>query len=246
MEETLWTQQISEQTCQLYLHFIFSDLPLKALKRYDLHSCSFPPCSIPGGNLPNTRLKIHLRQQTQTLLMISCRQHLPISSRVWKFHPLFLHHAVSIHLLMQPAPSRTVFTHVITLTASERRRGEDDGGFCERWETRLERWKLCLASTARAATADNRTCKPFTCSCRWSLLSFLASSSNRKFTWRWWGEEMCLPTNQLLFTECKVPKLWTYVCYCLPKTAILQKLYSCSRNMKQKMHLGQNMRPFCL
>lgn len=31
-----------------------------------------------------------------------------------------------------------VFTHMITLTASERQRGEDDRGFCERWEAGLD------------------------------------------------------------------------------------------------------------
>lgn len=108
-----------------------SDLPPLQVPRYSGNL-------FPGGNLPNIQPEIHLWQQTRAVLMVSCRQHLPISSRVWS---LTRPSSITPFLFICWC-SRSVFTHVITLAASERRRGG-----CFLWKVGSEvGWeKPCLA-----------------------------------------------------------------------------------------------------
>lgn len=130
------------------LHDAF-DIPhlLNLWNSSDLPCLQNTPANIPHiyRNLQNISLEIHLRQQTQTVLMVSCRQRLPISSRVWNFHPLFLHHAVFMHLLRQPAPPEPL-SH-IWLLSQLRSDGVATECFYERWEARffLGGGWLCLA-----------------------------------------------------------------------------------------------------
>ena len=73
-------------------------------------------------------------------LMVSCRQHLPISSRVWTFPPLFRHHAVFIHLSRQPASSEP-FSHMWLLSQLQ------SNGVARRTEAFRKVGKLCLPHT---------------------------------------------------------------------------------------------------
>lgn len=65
--------------------------------------------------------------------------HLPISTRVWKFHPLVFHHAV--YSSVEAANTiRAIFTRMISLMASEWRHDEDGAGCDETWEAKSRTW----------------------------------------------------------------------------------------------------------
>lgn len=129
-------------------------------------ACLLNPCSSPVFRVFRTRRQkspdipeISSQEETcQTLaskptankhrhLMVSCRQHLPISSRVWTFPPLFHHHAVFIHLWRQPASSEP-FSHMWLLSQLQ------SNGVARRTEAFQKGGKAVFGPNKRSRTAD--------------------------------------------------------------------------------------------
>lgn len=129
-------------------------------------ACLLNPCSSPVFRVFRTRWQkspdipeISSQEETcQTLaskptankhrhLMVSCRQHLPISSRVWTFPPLFHHHAVFIHLWRQPASSEP-FSHMWLLSQLL------SNGVARRTEAFQKGGKAVFGPNKRSRTAD--------------------------------------------------------------------------------------------
>lgn len=133
--------------------------PVSFMRHSISSACFLNPCSSPVFRVFRTRRQkspdipeISSQEETcQTLaskptankhrhLMVSCRQHLPISSRVWTFPPLFHHHAVFIHLSRQPAPSEP-FSHMWLLSQLQ------SNGVARGQRLFRKVGKLCLAQT---------------------------------------------------------------------------------------------------
>lgn len=168
--ETLRVLVFQQLLHLLQLTVVYYIKPLNKPVSFMIHSifsaCLLNPCSSPVFRVFRTRRQkspdipeISSQEETcQTLaskptankhrhLMVSCRQHLPISSRVWTFPPLFHHHAVFIHLWRQPASSEPL-SHMWLLSQLQ------SNGVARRTEAFQKGGKAVFGPNKRSRTAD--------------------------------------------------------------------------------------------